>query len=580
MKIVKRLLCMALALSLMLVCFACGRKDGATTPSGDGEKPGESQETPDATATLKGGTIDIFLPIDTDSETALTSVGSAYARMMKNKGITVRVNVSSSQDPQAYAQAVDGLLKNGGTGDIIQANLVSQYYGTDKLVDFTPYLNTKNDYNDGKVWKSTLREDAYRTDDKTHKIYNLSMEGNALVAFYNKKIFEANNIPVPTDWTSLISTLDALKSAGYDSPLGLNYDSSGIEGNNFGWLMQMYSDQYFRDMVDAAHSRSGDYSYISEVDEEWEYSPTDTLNDSRRAYTYNFTRVVNEYFKDGSVFNTSSARYADMMGNLRTLASYASRTRAAAAVREAFQKDALSGEGLSYGLGERCAVYLTRLDYITDHQSSIGGALGKPNGTVPISELEDMLGWFKLPAMPSSQGEGSPAADNVRTLGGPDHHPIALVNSNADKTALCMDFLKYLFSPEGFDTYYAYYKTKGKVCAMQCYLQDYTLPQEVTIEGDLNFDGDCSTNPYGLFGFGFSENSGILANGNKVTDTVRAQISAFLTGSSAWSGYGANILGAVKDGFANYASWRGLKQTSLDWYTSGSVNYAADPMQD
>ena len=110
-------------------------------------------------------------------------------------------------------------------------------------------------------------------------------------------------------------------------------------------------------------------------------------------------------------------------------------------------------------------------DYITDHQKSLGQAMGKPNGVVPTEELSDMLGWFTLPAMPDKGGDGAPAADDLRTLGGPDHHPLALVNRDAEKTELCIDFLKYLFSPQGFDEYYRHYKNLGKVCAMQCYLK-------------------------------------------------------------------------------------------------------------
>ena len=478
---------------------------------------------------------------------------------------------------------MDGLLKypDKQAGDIIQANTVAQYYGTGKLVDFTPYLNSKNPYNENKVWKTTLREDAYRTDDKTQEIYNLSMEGNALVAFYNKKIFAQYDVEVPSDWNSLISALDTLKLAGYTAPLGLNYDAGGLDSNNFNWVQQMYMDQYFRDMIDDAHSQSSDYSYISEIDDVWEYDAADPLNDSRKGYSYNFTRVVNSYFKDGSKYNTKSARYAEMMKNMKKLVSYSSSDYSNSVVRQRFQQDALAAEGKNYELKSRVAVYLLRLDYITDHQKSLGQALGKANGILPISELSQMLGWFPLPAMPNNGGAGAPAADNVRTLGGPDHHPFALVNRDADKTALCMDFLKYLFSPTGFDEYYKHYKNLGKVCAMQCYLKDYTLPAEVSIAGKLNFDGDCSTNPYRLFANWYTENTGIMAPSGKVQTLVNSQIADYLRADgdgSDWASYGANIYNIMADGFSNYASWRKLKWNDLAAYTSANVNYSTDPM--
>ena len=581
MKSLKKILAATFSMLFLFSFAACGNSGVSSSSGNQGENSSSSAE--EGGGTVKSGTIDIFLPIDADSETALKNVGNSYAKMMKGKGVNVRINVRSSQDPQGYITSVDGLLKypDKQAGDIIQANTVAQYYGTGKLVDFTPYLNSKNPYNENKVWKTTLREDAYRTDDKTQEIYNLSMEGNALVAFYNKKIFAQYDVEVPSDWNSLISALDTLKLAGYTAPLGLNYDAGGLDSNNFNWVQQMYMDQYFRDMIDDAHSQSSDYSYISEIDDVWEYDAADPLNDSRKGYSYNFTRVVNSYFKDGSKYNTKSARYAEMMKNMKKLVSYSSSDYSNSVVRQRFQQDALAGEGEKYELKSRVAVYLLRLDYITDHQKSLGQALGKANGILPISELSQMLGWFPLPAMPNNGGAGAPAADNVRTLGGPDHHPFALVNRDADKTALCMDFLKYLFSPTGFDEYYKHYKNLGKVCAMQCYLKDYTLPAEVSIAGKLNFDGDCSTNPYRLFANWYTENTGIMAPSGKVQTLVNSQIADYLRADgdgSDWASYGANIYNIMADGFSNYASWRKLKWNDLAAYTSANVNYSTDPM--
>ncbi len=569
MKILKKILIFVFVCSFMLLAAACGEDP-------EPDQGGEAN---------KGGTINIFLPIDSDSETAFKNVGNAYKKMKKEQGVDVNVVVRSSQDPQGYYTAVDGLLKNPDKqdGDIIQSNTVSQYYGTGALVDFTPYLNTPNEYNGNKVWKTTLREDAYRADVKTQHIYNLSMEGNAFVAFYNKDTFKKNGLKPPKTWGDFIDILDKLKNeVGYTAPLGMNFDEAGLESNNFNWVLQMYMDQYFRDMIDVAHSKEGDYSRIPEIDDVWQYDPDDPINDSPSVYTYNFTRVVNEYFKDGSTFNTDSARFADLMGNIKELASYASTDYSSSAIRQRFQNDALTvSDTQEYDLNNRVAVYLLRLDYITDHQKSLGQAMGKPNGVVPTEELSDMLGWFTLPAMPDNGGDGAPAADDLRTLGGPDHHPLALVNRDAEKTELCIDFLKYLFSPQGFDEYYRHYKNLGKVCAMQCYLKDYELPAEVSIEGETEFVGDCSTNPYKLFATYYSENSGILATGGMLQDLVNAEISEYLRASSgtAWAAYGEEILRLMKDAFPNYAKWRGLKETDINWYIGSNVNFKTDPMQ-
>ena len=110
MKHWKKICGAALALMLSVTCVACGGTPDSGKVPDDPDKP----DTP--TTDVKGGTIDIFLPIDSDSETALKNVGNAYVKMMREKGVSVRVNVRSSQDPQGYNTSVDGRHYSGKHG--------------------------------------------------------------------------------------------------------------------------------------------------------------------------------------------------------------------------------------------------------------------------------------------------------------------------------------------------------------------------------------------------------------------------------------------------------------------------------
>ena len=132
MRSIKKLFLVLLACVFLISSAACGGTPGEKDPGGT-DNPGGSA------GQLKDGEINIFLPIDSDSETAFKNVGNAYKKLKKEQGIDVNVVVRSSQDPQGYYTSVDGLLKNPDKqdGDIIQANTVSQYYGTGALVDFT-----------------------------------------------------------------------------------------------------------------------------------------------------------------------------------------------------------------------------------------------------------------------------------------------------------------------------------------------------------------------------------------------------------------------------------------------------------
>lgn len=93
-----------MACVFLISAAACGGTPAENDPGGTDNPSGSAGQ-------LKDGEINIFLPIDSDSETAFKNVGNSYTKMMKAKGITVRVNVRSSQDPQGYITSVDGLLK-------------------------------------------------------------------------------------------------------------------------------------------------------------------------------------------------------------------------------------------------------------------------------------------------------------------------------------------------------------------------------------------------------------------------------------------------------------------------------------
>ena len=79
MKKLKKFIWILLAAVMITVGTACTENP---TP---GPGPGEG------TGTVKSGTINIFLPIDTDTSNALRAVGNAYTKMMGQKGIKVQV---------------------------------------------------------------------------------------------------------------------------------------------------------------------------------------------------------------------------------------------------------------------------------------------------------------------------------------------------------------------------------------------------------------------------------------------------------------------------------------------------------
>jgi ABC-type glycerol-3-phosphate transport system substrate-binding protein len=404
---------------------------------------------------------------------------------------------------------------------------------------------------------------------------SLSFESNYLTVCYSKQLFEKYGWSEPTDWESLLNLLAAAKAEGYTSPLALNYDKSGVEGIMFGYTLYMYLDQYFRDIIDVAHSQDGDFSYIEEVDSDWVYSADDSEVDMRSGYTYNISRLIDAYF-NGTEYNATSARFADMMANYKELLSYSSPTYTSGTARNAFHNGVLTElGGTEFKKSESAVLYVCRMDYLSDFQSSIGSVLKFEDERIPADQLENYLGWFNLPAMTdnSSVEGGAPAATNVRTFGGPNHHPMGVLNHNDQKrTALVMDFMMFWYSPEGMDYYYENYGNKGIVCPLKCLVKNYDYPENIQLDAQKNFNGICVLNPYFEVGLGY-DSAVQSSDGGTVRDKYVSTIRDYLdSGTNDWSSYGVKMDAAVRSGFSDWASRKNMKISSPEEIKNYIVN--------
>ena len=531
---------------------------------------------------MYNGTINIFVPFDTYATNALTYVKNAYRRLHPQ----TTINITNGGD--SYEQAVEGIIlaPEESDIDIVQVNVVSQYYGTDKIVDFTPYLRRRNPYGtpnaNGQypVWSTMLSEEARRVEENGYTVPHLSFESNYVAVYYSKQLFETNGWEEPKNWAEMTELLRSAKEKGYTAPLGLNYDKSGIGGIMSGMVLQMYMDQYFRDIIDEVHSQDGDYSYIDSIDSVWEYDPSNPAVDARSGYTYNMSRLINAYFNTDE-YNPKSARFADMMTNFKELLSYSSETYNSSTIRNFFHNGVLTEltEDNKFGKAETCVLFVNRLDYLSDFQSAIGSVL-KANGEIstdmiPTDKLGDYLGWFALPAMPdnASVEGGAPASQTVRTYGGPNHHPMGIINRNNKKrTDLAVDFMQFWYSPQGMEEYYSYYSERGIVCPLKILVNDFALPENIVIDTRVTDFGICVDNPYFEMGMGYN-NTILSSEGGTVRDKFLQTLRDYLSPaeSKGWNAFGSQLFGHVRSGFAKWADYKYLKvQTPdniTDYYT-------------
>lgn len=121
-----------------------------------------------------------------------------------------------------------------------------------------------------------------------------SQDGKAF--FYNKKIFEENNLEVPTTWNEFIAVLDALKAAGYETPI--------VEGLMDNWAILHYLGTMNQRMLDpevlakdydAATGEFTDPAYVDVLDK-WQQL-TSYMGDVCVAIDHETAR--NTYFATG-----------------------------------------------------------------------------------------------------------------------------------------------------------------------------------------------------------------------------------------------------------------------------------------
>ncbi|MDQ0429439.1 raffinose/stachyose/melibiose transport system substrate-binding protein [Planomicrobium stackebrandtii] len=136
----------------------------------------------------------------------------------------VRVLVSSDELPDIFTAWSDSFAEN----------LVS----SERIMPLNDVIQ------EDEEWSSKIIDSqfgGFTFDDTTYGI-PFTVDGKAF--FYNKAVFEENNIEIPTTYDELIAALDKLQAAGFEQPL--------VEGLTNTWAISHYLGTIFERVVDPA----------------------------------------------------------------------------------------------------------------------------------------------------------------------------------------------------------------------------------------------------------------------------------------------------------------------------------------
>lgn len=539
-KFLKRILGLVLCFT-MIFSVACGGGD----------------DDDDTTGALKG-TINIAIPFTPQEKQVMDAVAEAYMEI--NPFVTVAVDAKGASDYKDWlSQTLTEEDMNKVTMDIVRNNEVSQYYGSNKFVDFSQYLGENNSYYNDQVWQDTLEPTAYISNGSNGQIYSLNFETTQVLIYYNKDLLtEAGvNASEITDWDKFVDACAKIKQkdASY-TPIAISGDRLSFWSGQMSWLFRIYVDQYFRSIANEVHTRQGDWNFDPLSDANWEYKPNASdwteISDAKEAflaaanndgvgYKMNELRLLEGIMTDK--WGQDDARFKDMLSNfMKVFPQY---------VGTGFGADTQDTAMNAFWNGKAGFTIMTT-DLLNEWQL-------RENKSFELGTMDF------VPMLDNAQYQGgAPDIDYTRSIGGA-HGYYAVVNKNANQTALCMDFIKYWTSKEGQEVAFAKREEINFLLTGIPLIKGIEIPQSINALGDITLRGIADNNPAVYFARG-------LQNEGNTTRAYQEATQKLFAGTINVEEYGDIMSKAHKDYMPNYLESRGFKANALNDVTKYPFN--------
>lgn len=178
---VKKMIAVLLGVLMLLSLAACGSESDVTVEEKSGTKAVEKTEDTEESITLK------FLYIWPEYEATMTKTIDAFEA--ENPNINVEVAVVPWDQVRKVLQT---RIASGDQPDVtfMWPHQMGTYIENGQALDLTSYMT--EDWKSGFSSETVLLKDV-----KSDKLYNIPFKGTAPIIFYNKDMYEENNIEFP-----------------------------------------------------------------------------------------------------------------------------------------------------------------------------------------------------------------------------------------------------------------------------------------------------------------------------------------------------------------------------------------------
>lgn len=230
MRKIKKAAALAAAFAMALSLSACGSSSSDSTASA-----GENAASGEASA--EGDTIEINFFHRWPNDPKNTMFKELVARY-EEENPNVKINMDCILNDQ-YKEKIRMIVATDEVPDIF-----SSWSGSfaKEMIDSGNVMDLTSIYEEDPEWGDTIAEVSKGPFTFDGKVMAIPWSQDGKAFFYNKRIFEENNLEVPTTWDEFIDVLDKLKAAGYETPI--------TEGLKDQWAILYYLGTMNQRMVD------------------------------------------------------------------------------------------------------------------------------------------------------------------------------------------------------------------------------------------------------------------------------------------------------------------------------------------
>lgn len=230
----KKALCSVLAGMMVLSAAACG--GGSSEPAAGGNGGTAAAGTQAAGNQAASGEQKVIKFMHRFPDEPYNSFIEGKLHEYEALHPDVKFEITSAQN-QEYKEKIKIVVGGDDTPDIFFSwvgDFTERFIREGLILDLTPYMEADPE------WKDSLIEsqiEQYVNSDGM--LYGIPFRLDCKLFFYNKKIFDENNLEVPKTWDEFINVCETLKAAGI-TPIGYGNQEPWSASHYIGTLNQIF----------------------------------------------------------------------------------------------------------------------------------------------------------------------------------------------------------------------------------------------------------------------------------------------------------------------------------------------------